>query len=729
MPKAKIRGKAMLPEEDLKIIKEKLGREPNLLEQGCFLNMWSEHCSYRSSAPLLKTFTTTGENVLIGPGDDAAILKFEDGYVLALAMESHNHPSYVDPYNGAATGVGGIVRDIISMGARPIALMDPLYFGTLDTPKNLYLFEHIIKGISGYGNCIGVPVLRGETFFDKRYSGNPLVNVVCVGLCKETEVITSNAQASGNRLVLVGSSTGRDGLGGASFASRDLSEASEAEDRPSVQVGDPYTEKLVIEMTLEAIKKGYVKSCRDLGAAGLGGASSELASKGGLGAHIIAEKVPQREPNMDAYEILLAESQERMLFEVAPEDVKAILALVEKYDLNGADIGYLTEEKTYCVEFRGETVAEIPIDFLTGGVPCFERPSKAPGAKKEESKSCKPELPKDLKQTILALLASHNLASKEWIYSQYDHEVQLRTVVKPGEDAGVLKITDQYGIALSCGCQPSPTLLDPYEGAKATVYENAMNLAVKGAEPLALVNCLNFGNPERPEIYWQIKQAVLGLGDGARELSIPVVGGNVSLYNESDEYKTAIPPTPSIGVLGKLEFSVPLPSSKFKEEGESILLIGDTKPEMGGSEYYTLLGKEEAGIAPKVSASALEWVTAVREAVKSGKVSSAHDLSLGGLVAGLAKMCGPVGAEVELAEISSGLRTDEVLFAETPARALLTTKEPDAVLALFGALPCSVIGKTGGEGLKLKGKDFEISFSREELLKADESLTRLMRKE
>ena len=363
----------MLPEEDLKIIKKELGREPTLVEQGCFLNLWSEHCSYRSSAPLLKTFTTTGENVIIGPGDDAAVVKFEDGYVLAIGMESHNHPSYVDPYNGAATGVGGIVRDIISMGARPIALMDPLYFGPLDTPKNLFLFEQIIKGIAGYGNCIGVPVVKGETFFDRKYSGNPLVNVVAVGLCREENIVTSRSRNAGNKLILAGSSTGKDGLGGASFASRDLSESAEAEDRPSVQVGDPYTEKLLIEMTLEAMEKGYVKSCKDLGAAGLCGASSELAAKGGLGAHIIADAVTQREPNMNAYEILLAESQERMLFEVSPEDVDAVLALAEKYDLNGAVVGYLTDEPRYVVEFGGEIVADLPIDLLTGGAPICEK--------------------------------------------------------------------------------------------------------------------------------------------------------------------------------------------------------------------------------------------------------------------------------------------------------------------------------------------------------------------
>lgn len=713
----------MLPEEDLKIIKKELGREPTLVEQGCFLNLWSEHCSYRSSAPLLKTFTSTGENVIIGPGDDAAIIKFDDGYVLAIGMESHNHPSYVDPYNGAATGIGGIVRDIISMGARPIALMDPLYFGPLDTPKNMFLFEQIIKGIAGYGNCIGVPVVNGETFFDRKYSGNPLVNVVAVGLCREDEVITARSQKAGNKLVLAGSSTGKDGLGGASFASRDLSESAEAEDRPSVQVGDPYTEKLVIEMTLEAMEKGYIKSCKDLGAAGLGGASAELAAKGGLGAYIIADAVTQREPNMNAYEILLAESQERMVFEVAPEDVDAVLALVAKYDLNGAVVGYLTEKPNYTVEFKGEVVVDIPIDFLTGGAPTCEKSSVAPIPQVEESKA--PETPEDLKAAFLKVISSYNIASKEWIYRQYDHEVQLRTVVKPGEDSGVLKITDEKGLVLSCGCQPRATLLDPYNGGKNIVIENVMNLAVKGAEGLAIVNCLNFGNPDRPEIYWQLKNSVLGLGDGARELSIPVVGGNVSLYNESDEFKTAILPTPSIGIIGKVNLETLLPSSFFAKSGDTIILVGETTADLGGSEYYACFEAQNAGKVPSVPKNAPEIIKAVIEAARSGKLSSAHDLSLGGIAAGLARMCKNSGAKVDLSEVSE-LKAEELLFSEAPARALLATGEPEAVLEILKDVPHMIIGKVEGNSLEVKGKDFEISLSLKEISDAYDSLTRFM---
>ena len=456
-------------------------------------------------------------------------------------------------------------------------------------------------------------------------------------------------------------------------------------------------------MTLEAMKKGYVKSCKDLGAAGLGGASSELAAKGGLGARIIADAVPQREPNMNAYEILLAESQERMLFEVAPEDVDAVLALVQKYDLNGAVVGYLTEEPTYTVEFRGEIVADIPIGFLTGGAPTCEKPSEAP-TRREEGK--KPETPEDLKAAFLKVLSSYNIASKEWIYRQYDHEVQLRTVVKPGEDSGVLRITDTKGIALSCGCQPRATLLDPYTGGKTAIIENAMNLAVKGAEGLAIVNCLNFGNPERPETYWQFKNAVLGLGDEARKFSIPVVGGNVSLYNESDEFKTAIPPTPSIGMIGKVDLETPLPSSFFANSGDSIILVGETTPEMGGSEYYVCMESENAGKVPAVPENAPDVIKAIIEAVKSGKLSSAHDLSLGGIGAGLAKMCRNLGGKVDLSEAAGETQADEFLFSETPARALLATAEPEAVQEILKGVPHAVIGKVGGETLEIKGKRF-----------------------
>jgi phosphoribosylformylglycinamidine synthase len=435
------------------------------------------------------------------------------------------------------------------------------------------------------------------------------------------------------------------------------------------------------------------------------------------------DAVPQREPDMNAYEILLAESQERMVFEVAPEDVDAVLALVAKYDLNGAEVGYLTEKQNYTIEFKGEIVADIPINFLTGGAPTCEKFSVVPIPKVEECEA--PQTPEDLKAAFLKVLSSYNIASKEWIYRQYDHEVQLRTIVKPGEDSGVLRITDKRGIALSCGCQPRATLLDPYTGGKTAIIENAMNLAVKGADALAIVNCLNFGNPDRPEIYWQLKNAVLGLGDEARKLSIPVVGGNVSLYNESDEFKTAIPPTPSIGMIGKVDLETPLPSGFFAKSGDTIILVGETTADMGGSEYYACFGSQNAGKVPPVPKNAPDIIKTVIEAARSGKLHSAHDLSLGGIAAGLARMCRNSGAEVDLSEIA-GMKAEELLFSEAPARAVLATGEPDAVLEILKNVPHMIIGKVGGNSLEVKGKDFEISLSLKEISDAYGSLTRFM---
>ncbi|MFP4654531.1 MAG: phosphoribosylformylglycinamidine synthase subunit PurL [Methanohalobium sp.] len=713
----------MLPENDLKIITEEMGREPNLVEQGCFLNLWSEHCSYRSSAPLLKSFTSSGERVVIGPGDDAAIIEFDDQWVLALGMESHNHPSYVDPYNGAATGVGGIVRDILSMGARPIALMDPLYFGPLNNSKNLYLFEHIIEGIAGYGNCIGVPVVRGEAFFDDSYSGNPLVNVVCVGLAHKDNLVTAKAEKAGNKLILMGATTGRDGLGGASFASRDLSEEAESEERPSIQIGDPFTEKLLIESTLEGIDKGYVKSCRDLGAAGIVGASSEMASKGNLGAYMFLDNVPLCESGMKPFEILIAESQERILLEVEPDDVNLMLDVAEKYDLSASVIGVLKEDSNYTAEFEGEIVADIPVKLLTEGCPTFERPSNHPVL---QNRGEKPELPLDLKVTILDVISSYNTASKDWIYSQYDHEVQIRTSVKSGDDSGVLRISGNKGLVMSCGCNPRHTLLDPYKGGRGTIFENAMNLAVKGGIGIAIVDCLNFGNPEKGDIYWQFKQAILGLGDCARELSIPVVGGNVSLYNESEERGTAIAPTPSIGLVGVTDDVTLTPPSHFVNEDDTIILVGETRDELGGSEYYNLYGYRSYGSVPEVPKNADFILDAIRSAVLSGRVSASHDLSSGGLVVALCEMCDGIGAEVNLNSVGNGLRVDDVLFSESHARAIIATSEPEYVRDLLNDVPHAIIGNTGGDLLAISYANTEIVLSLEEISNARMSLKRLM---
>ncbi|MBT8508743.1 phosphoribosylformylglycinamidine synthase [Methanomicrobiaceae archaeon CYW5] len=656
----------MVSAGDLAYLEGQLGRTLTDLELACFDNLWSEHCSYRSTKALLKTLPTTGENVLLGPGDDAAIVRFSEGIALAIGMESHNHPSYVDPYDGAATGVGGIVRDIISMGARPIALMDPLYFGPLDDEKNRYLFEHVVQGIGDYGNCIGVPVVRGELVFDEDYGGNPLVNVVCVGIVDPDSYLTARVKKPGNRLILYGASTGRDGLGGASFASRDLSEDAEAEDRPCVQVGDPYTEKLLIEATLEMKATGKIVACRDLGAAGLAGASSEMSST--FGARIVADHVHLREQRMNEVEILLAESQERMLMEVAPEDVSALTTIIEKYDLKWSDIGEVIPENRYIVTFNGATVCDLPIDLLVEGalaetreVSPYERetPYTAPAA--------------DLKEVCLQVLSHPDIARKDWVSRQYDHDVQLRTVAVGG-DAGLLRLGDE-ALVLSCGCFPRQIALRPYEGTANSVYENAANLACLGADPLCIVNCLNFASPVHPEVYWQLSRAVAGMGDMARALATPVVGGNVSLYNESDEFDTQIKPTPSIGMAGK----GPLVRPAAPVVGDTLVLIGEAEPALGGSILDVVTGC--GGSAPAIADITL--LPLVRDLARSGVAVT--DISAGGLLATLAGL--DDGCMATLAGDPW-----EVLFSEAPGRFLAAVADPDDL----GDLPYTVIGTVGG---------------------------------
>ncbi len=684
----------VLKDADALIITEALGRSPNEVESAIFENLWSEHCSYRTSKPLLQTMPTRGKAVIVGPGDDAAIIKLSDGLTLAIAMESHNHPSYVDPYNGAATGVGGIVRDIISMGSQPIALMDCLYFGSLEKEKNRYLFEHVVEAISDYGNCIGVPVVNGEVLFHPSYDGNPLVNVVCVGLTQAERYVTGRVKKPGSKIVLIGSSTGRDGLGGASFASRDLSEESEASDRPSVQIGDPYTEKLLIDATLEAVNQGYVLACRDLGAAGLSGASAEMCST--FGGRITLDAIPLREAGMTPREILVSESQERMVLEVLPEHVDDMLAVARKYDLNGAVIGEVIEEQKYVVEWQGAVVADIPIKLLTEGAPlCTPEPPRV--LPHQESPVVRGVT---FQEKALRVLSSPNVASKEWVYRQYDHEVQTRTIVKPGEGAAVLSIDAPRGIALSSGCNPMQVAADPFKGAAATVFENAMNLAVKGAMPVAFVNCLNFGNPEKEEVFYQLEQAVAGLSHAARILDTPIVGGNVSLYNESEEFHTAIIPTPSIGMVGILNDVSKSPSAFFNNEGDAIVIVGKTYPEYGGSEFAELFGT--GGIAPKPRAGIKTTIDALVEAVETGKISAANDIGRGGILSALAYMCARFGAKVDL---SNYLAEENELFSETNGRAILTVdrRELDSILTLLDArdVPFAFIGTVGGEALSI----------------------------
>jgi phosphoribosylformylglycinamidine synthase len=614
-------------------------------------------------------------------------------------MESHNHPSYVDPHDGAATGVGGIVRDVLSMGARPIALMDPLYFGPLEKEKNRYLLEHVVEGIGGYGNCIGVPVVRGDLAFDSSYNGNPLVNVVCIGIVPPDRFITARVKRPGNHLVLVGASTGRDGLGGASFASRDLSEDSEAQDRPSVQIGDPFTEKLLIEAILEMAETGKIYSCRDLGAAGLAGASSEMCSTfGGL---IHADRVHQREPNMHPVEIMLAESQERMLIEVAPEDVALMGGIAAKYDLRWSDIGEVIAEPRYIVRFHDRTVCDLPIDFLCGDAPeCSweQRPYNA----------VRPFSPPatDLRDLFLSVLSHPEVASRAWVSEQYDHDVQLRTVGLTG-DAAVLRL-DDAGLALSCGCNPRHIYLAPRDGTANAVYENAANLACAGAEPLCIVNCLNFASPVHPEIFWQIAECVRGMGDMAREMGIPIVGGNVSLYNESDEMETQIKPTPSIGMVGRV-----MPRHRLvPREGMALALVGRCGNHFGGSLLDALTGC--GGSPPPRADPAL--ARQIRDLVSVRHDLAVTDLSQGGLAAALATFC--PGARVDLA--GSPLTA---LFSETYGRFLVAYHDEREL----AGIPFQEMGEITADGFDIRGEGCRFSMSRETVEYAVSSLTRIMR--
>lgn len=688
----------MLSAEDLMIIHSKLGREITPLEAAAFENLWSEHCSYRSTKALLRTLPTEGRNVIIGPGDDAAIVSFSEKTALAIGMESHNHPSYVDPYDGAATGVGGIIRDIISMGARPIALMDPLCFGTLDIEKTRHLFEHVVSGIGDYGNCIGVPVVRGDLIFDDSYRGNPLVNVVAVGIVDPDRVITGRVKKPGNRLVLFGSRTGRDGLGGASFASRDLSEDAEAEDRPSVQVGDPYTEKLLIEATMEMCETEKIIACRDLGAAGFAGASSEMAST--FGARIIADRVPLRETRMNEVEIMLAESQERMLAEVAPEDVALIGSIAEKYNLSWADIGEVIPEPRYIVEFNGATVCDLPIDLLVGGTPACRWETKPYRAEKPYRR---PE--EDLATLCKKVLSHPECAAKDWVFSQYDHDVQLRTV-SLGPDASVIRLEGK-GLYFTCGCNPRHIYLRPREGTANAVLENASNLACYGADPLCIVDCLNFASPVHPEISWQIEESIAGMGEMCRLIDTPIVGGNVSLYNESDEFSTQIKPTPMLGMVGVGE----LITCNRPPAGATLVLVGTTEEALGGSILDCVTGC--GGEAP--SAGDVQIVTAIRDLVRKSELPVATDLSRGGLLMALTKI-----APYSSVTLSGDPIT--ALFSESYGRFLVAVDDVN----ILKALPHTILGTVGGDALRISSADGAVTITPEDLAGYSGTIRRLM---
>ena len=717
-----------LSEPDRELVVAELGREPTTAEAALFENLWSEHCAYRSSRPLLSAFESEGDQVVVGPGDDAAVLAlpepdaadapaserdaddYGDQYV-TFGVESHNHPSFVDPFDGAATGVGGIVRDTMSMGAYPIALLDSLYFGGFDRERSRYLFEGVVEGISHYGNCIGVPTVGGSVAFHGGYEGNPLVNVACVGLTNEDRLVTATAQEPGNKLVLVGNGTGRDGLGGASFASEDLAEDAETEDRPAVQVGDPYAEKRLIECNEALVDEDLILSARDLGAAGLGGASSELVAKGGLGARIDLDRVHQREPNMNATEILLAESQERMCYEVAPDDVDRVEALADRFDLGCSVIGEVTDGNYVC-EFAGdgdesETVVDVDAEYLADGAPMNDLPSEAPTQPDRDLPDPEPALG----DAVESVVSAPSTASKRWVYRQYDHEVGARTAVKPGDDAAIMAIRETaaddeaaaaldpdeqgVGLALSSGANPNWTAAAPYEGARAVAVENATNLAAKGAVPLAAVDCLNGGNPEKPDVYGGFKGIVDGLADACAALDTPVVGGNVSLYNDSVE--GPIPPTPTLALIGtKRGYDAPPAALDAERADDSeLLLVGAGGDALGGSEYLAQAGGTDRfpDLPDESDGVALaDRVASLAAVARDESTLAAHDVSDGGLAVALAELVtDAAGADVRLPDRVAA-------FDETPGRLVVQTTDPEAVAEAAGELPVHRLGDVTTDG-------------------------------
>jgi len=694
-----------------------MGREPNLTELGIFSVMWSEHCSYKSSRVHLKTLPTAGPQVLQGPGENAGAVDIGGGLAAVFKIESHNHPSFIEPYQGAATGVGGIIRDIFTMGARPIALLNSLRFGSLDETATCRLLEGVVAGIAGYGNSIGIPTVGGEIAFEPSYAGNPLVNVFCLGIAKASEIIKGVASGAGNAVYYVGAKTGRDGIHGATMASAEFDDKS-AEKRPAVQVGDPFMEKLLLEACLEVMKTDTLIGIQDMGAAGLTCSTTEMGSRGGAGIEIDVTKVPQRETGMTPYEIMLSESQERMLLVVKRGREAEVERIFEKWDLHASHIGEVTTDGLLRVKEHGKVVAEIPNGALTDEAPVYRRPMSRPEYLDQARKLDLDALDapdariRDDNGALLALLGSPAIGSKRWVYRQYDHMVRTNTVNMPGMGAGVVRIKDtDRALAMSVDGNGRYCYLDPRRGAMLAVAEAARNVACAGAKPLAATNCLNFGNPERPGIMWQFGQAVEGIGDACRALDTPITGGNVSLYNETDG--KAIYPTPVIGVVGLLEHADRVVSRAFRSAGDAIVLLGEGRGELGGSEYLKVAHGLVQGEPPLLDLQAERALQDLLVDLAGARLMrSAHDCSDGGLAVTLAECTfdsGGIGAEVSIdgVTIASSAATNHAaaLFGESASRVVVSVA-PDAAAdvlqrAKAAGVPARVIGRTGGQNLRI----------------------------
>jgi phosphoribosylformylglycinamidine synthase subunit PurL len=678
--------------EEYERIKGILGREPNITELGIFSVMWSEHCSYKNSRPELKKFPRAGDFILVKAGEEnAGIVDIGDGWAIAFKIESHNHPSAVEPFQGAATGVGGIIRDIFTMGARPVMSMNSLRFGPLDDAQNRRLFAGVVAGIAHYGNCIGIPNVGGEVYFDESYNGNPLVNALCVGVLRHDQIKRGKAVGVGNPVIYVGSATGRDGLAGAAFASRELTEESQ-KDRPAVQVGDPFMEKLLLEACLEVMRvEGLVVGIQDMGAAGLTCSTCETASRGGTGIEIDLNLVPQRETGMTPYEIMLSESQERMLLIAQKDREKEVEAIFQKWDLHGVTIGRVTDDGMMRVKVGRKVVAEIPARKLADEAPIYHRDARPI----ERAPVELPPETKDYEKTLLKLLASPTIASKNWVYRQYDHMVQNRTVVAPGSDAAVIRIQEanRY-IAFTTDCNATYCALDPSEGGKIAVAEAARNLVCSGARPLAVTDNLNFGNPMKPENFWQLRRCVEGASEACVFFNTPVTGGNVSLYNESPV--AAIDPTPTIGMLGLIDDPKHITTQWFKGAGAVVILLGELGAELGGSEYLKRIYNLKAGAPPRMDLAVAKRIhDACLGYIRQGIIQSAHDCSEGGIAVALAECCisngdAMIGATIDLPVSAAAL------FGESQSRIVITCAPEHA-----GQIAGTVLGTTGGEALRI----------------------------
>ncbi|MGA1839581.1 MAG: phosphoribosylformylglycinamidine synthase subunit PurL [bacterium] len=687
--------------------KRLLGRELNYTELGIFSVMWSEHCSYKSSKAILKKFPTEGEQIIQGPGENAGVVAINDDLAMIFKIESHNHPSYIEPYQGAATGVGGIIRDIFTMGARPIACLNSLRFGPLNHPKNRYLMTRVVAGIAGYGNCMGIPTVGGEVCFEECYSQNPIVNAFCLGIAHRERIFYARACGEGNPVIYVGSSTGRDGIHGATMASEEFNEQSEQR-RPTVQVGDPFTEKLLLEACLELMKTDYIVGIQDMGAAGLTCSNCEMAGRGGAGVDIDLDLVPVREEGMTPYEIMLSESQERMLLVAKKGREREIEEIFSKWDLHGLTIGRVTGDGRMRVKKDGRQVADIPARALSEDAPVYNNPKKRPAYIEENRAWVSDNLPEpdDYTAVLERLMGSPELGSKGWVYEQYDHMVRINTILLPGGDAAVLRVMGtSKAIGMTLDGNGRYCYLDPRMGGRLAVAEAARNLVCTGTRPLAITNCLNFGDPENPEVMWQFDEAVEGIAEACEFFSTPVTGGNVSFYNQT--LGEPIFPTPVIGMVGLLKDTCALVTPWFKKEGDLICLVGEIGDHLGGSEYLKAEHGLITGEPPQVDLSfEVKVQSACLRGIELGIIKSAHDCSEGGIAVALAESCfspsGLVGAEIRL---NKGDRIDSMLFGEAPSRIIVSIDEKSIPewerLATRIAIPWQVIGRVGGDDLKI----------------------------